>query len=69
MNVVVQLLTDPALPAQVLAVLAGLMTVAHGLEWVASKTENKIDDEIVAKLVGVLDFVLKYLPRFGRGGK
>jgi hypothetical protein len=53
----------------VLAVLAGLMTVAHGLEWVASKTENKIDDEIVAKLVGVLDFVLKYLPRFGRGGK
>jgi hypothetical protein len=65
----VQFLTDPALPAQALAVLVGLMTIAHALEWVASKTETKVDDEIVAKLVGVLDFVLKYLPRFGRGGK
>lgn len=64
--IAVQFVTDPT---KMLAALVALMALAHALEGLAKLTPTKADDEAVSKLIGALDFLLAWLPRFGRGGK
>jgi hypothetical protein len=63
---IIQFVSDPT---KVLAALAALMVLAHALEGIAKLTPTDADDKAVAKLIGALDFLLSFLPRFGRGGK
>jgi hypothetical protein len=69
MQDILNTLLDPELHTKLLAALVGLMALVHFAEWVASKTPSKADDEAVSRVRAVLEKVIAWLPRVGRGAK
>lgn len=60
---VVSFVSSDAGQAQIAAVFAALLVLAHGLAWLVHLTPTQVDDNAVAKVINALNAVLKFLPR------
>ncbi len=49
------------------AIIAGLLVLGHGAEWLAKLTPTTADDEVVSKVNKALNAVLAFLPRLRFG--